>query len=373
MSLPRARLGDLNAIPTAFTAAAVDPLQWANAMETIASATGSHGAALIPLQGRNVHIPCSESIADLMDAYVRDGWFQYDPRDSGIPQLLKVNVTSDLYFTSPEQMGRSAYYQDFLRRYHATWFAGVKVDAGGDIWCLALQRPWEAGPFSAEELQRLAALSPLLGGPATLAIALENAKAASALAAFDSMAMAAVMLNRRAEIMKANAAFERLLGTGISIIDRRLQSISREQTARLDRSLHALWDGRQGKSVGPPIVLPRLRELARPMVAYPMLLPPITSDWLGGCHALVIIQDLDQGRGGDTDMLRAVFGLTPAEARLAASLVEGNDLASITKALGITYETGRNQLKSVFIKVGVARQGELIAVVKRLLPPLRDC
>lgn len=60
--------------------------------------------------------------------------------------------------------------------------------------------------------------------------------------------------------------------------------------------------------------------------------------------------------------LRAVFGLTPAEARLAAKVATGTKLEAITDEAGIAKETGRNQLKSIFAKTGVHTQAELVAL-----------
>ena len=63
------------------------------------------------------------------------------------------------------------------------------------------------------------------------------------------------------------------------------------------------------------------------------------------------------------DFLEARFGLSPAEARLVALLIAGASLRSCAKALGITYETARTYLKSVFYKTGTHRQAELVLTV----------
>src|SRR5690606_33122681 len=53
-------------------------------------------------------------------------------------------------------------------------------------------------------------------------------------------------------------------------------------------------------------------------------------------------------------------GLTPAEARLAARLRFGLSLKEAAEELGISVNTARNQLKSVFEKLGVNRQADLV-------------
>ncbi len=59
--------------------------------------------------------------------------------------------------------------------------------------------------------------------------------------------------------------------------------------------------------------------------------------------------------------------MTTAEARLAARLAAGEPLEFATEQIGIAIGTGRNQLKSIFMKAGVKRQSELVAVLAAIL------
>src|SRR5262245_44844330 len=63
------------------------------------------------------------------------------------------------------------------------------------------------------------------------------------------------------------------------------------------------------------------------------------------------------------DFLETRFGLSQAEARLAALLFAGASLRSSAEALGIKYQTARSRLKSVFEKTGTRRQPELVLAV----------
>lgn len=59
----------------------------------------------------------------------------------------------------------------------------------------------------------------------------------------------------------------------------------------------------------------------------------------------------------------ALFGLTPAEARLAIALCDGASLNDYALNQGITVGTTRIQLKSVFSKLGINRQPELVRLI----------
>ena len=58
-----------------------------------------------------------------------------------------------------------------------------------------------------------------------------------------------------------------------------------------------------------------------------------------------------------------VFGLTPAEARLTAALVDGERLEEYADRLEISVNTVRTQSKQVFAKTGCGGQVELIRAI----------
>ena len=62
-------------------------------------------------------------------------------------------------------------------------------------------------------------------------------------------------------------------------------------------------------------------------------------------------------------LLSTVFGLTPAEAKLASMLARGLLLDQIAHNLSVSKDTARNQLHAVFAKTNTHRQSELVAVL----------
>lgn len=61
--------------------------------------------------------------------------------------------------------------------------------------------------------------------------------------------------------------------------------------------------------------------------------------------------------------LRKLFGTTPAETRLIQQLITGRALDEAAQNLSISINTAKTQLKSVFEKVGVKRQSELVHAI----------
>lgn len=68
------------------------------------------------------------------------------------------------------------------------------------------------------------------------------------------------------------------------------------------------------------------------------------------------------------EQLTAAFGLSPAEARLAATLAAGRSLSEAAHAGGVTVKTARTYLERVFRKTGTGHQGQLVALLKSVEP-----
>jgi DNA-binding CsgD family transcriptional regulator len=58
--------------------------------------------------------------------------------------------------------------------------------------------------------------------------------------------------------------------------------------------------------------------------------------------------------------------LTASEARLAALIGNGETIDAATSLLGLTRETVRRRLKTIFVKADVTRQAEPVTLFGRL-------
>ena len=65
----------------------------------------------------------------------------------------------------------------------------------------------------------------------------------------------------------------------------------------------------------------------------------------------------------DEIVLGSRFRLTPAEARIAIGIARGAPLSDIADLHGITVQTARTQLKSVFSKTHTNRQAQLAVLL----------
>ncbi len=223
------------------------------------------------------------------------------------------------------------------------------------------------------------------------AIAITRAKAsrapdAATLAAAQALAprLAAVAaINRRLTALEGiNAALERTIAAGGQAFalfgpGARLLHANTRYIATLDRrdGLNAEIVGqavRTAEAAGQPHAIAIARHGGgRP---YRLVLQPVSAaagearrfDWGRQGAVLAFLDDPDAGRGRQDPVLQQLYGLTAAEARVATLIADGEDVDGIARAQGVTVNTVRTQLKSVFAKMGVSRQLGVAQLVRSL-------
>ena len=81
------------------------------------------------------------------------------------------------------------------------------------------------------------------------------------------------------------------------------------------------------------------------------------------CGAIGFIHDPDKTLYLNAALLAQVFGISPAETRLAQALLSGDTLNRVSQELSISENTAKSQLASIFAKTETHRQSELIALL----------
>jgi DNA-binding CsgD family transcriptional regulator len=126
-------------------------------------------------------------------------------------------------------------------------------------------------------------------------------------------------------------------------------------------ALHAALGGAQSCA---PIVVDR--DEAPWLLVEAMPVTAFGSDLFSSGRAILLLTDLRSPLRPEATQLCAAFGLTVAEAKLAAKLASGSGIDGAAASLGVSRETARTQLKAVFGKTNTRRQAELAALVARI-------
>ncbi|VAW99138.1 hypothetical protein MNBD_GAMMA22-1441 [hydrothermal vent metagenome] len=91
--------------------------------------------------------------------------------------------------------------------------------------------------------------------------------------------------------------------------------------------------------------------------------PSIEYDKQADNYAAIFIASTSVKQNISKTTLQTVFNLTPAEAKLAALLASGNSLSQVADLSNISKNTAKVQLKSIFLKMNISRQADLIKKV----------
>jgi len=104
-------------------------------------------------------------------------------------------------------------------------------------------------------------------------------------------------------------------------------------------------------------------EINRPMAIYVWAVrSPAQREYV----ALISAHQFGKRRAPTEELLRAMFGLTRAEAKVARSIGDGEAIAAIAARSALSRETIRTQVASVLSKTGTSRQTELALGVSNL-------
>ncbi|MBL8672758.1 MAG: helix-turn-helix transcriptional regulator [Alphaproteobacteria bacterium] len=261
-------------------------------------------------------------------------------------------VRTDTMIPDYEAYTRSAAYRQLYRQLgteHA--LGGFVHEAGGRAFAVRVFRSRADGAFGSQEIKRFASLTPHLARSLDLSIRLARARAAESLARgvaeFGSMP---------AGILRADGSVAAFgpLGQTIRTDDRararaalrRLLAEPDRRATRPRRTTFTLGDGR---------------------AATLTMATEIGDGALHDSDAPVAFMDVrDDDVLGRVKATVAAHGLTAAEARLVSALCEGLTLAQSAQRFGVARETVKSQIRSVFQKLGVSRQAD---VLRRVLSP----
>jgi len=106
----------------------------------------------------------------------------------------------------------------------------------------------------------------------------------------------------------------------------------------------------------------------RPYVVRVMPAPPTERFLSGESIACVItIHDLSAVQTPPKQLLCSAFGLTEREADLIGAIIQCQNLAAASAHAGMSVNTARNHLASIFRKCGIASQMEAAQLFSRLL------
>jgi DNA-binding CsgD family transcriptional regulator len=268
-------------------------------------------------------------------------------------------------FSTEEERRTLPYYQETARPGRREWQAFVYFSVEGDDWCLPLYRGDDRGPFTPADAKGLAKVGPSLAKVVSLARKFAAFDAASKLSALERVSSAAMIIDARGRATQMNRPAETLLGADFNLVQGRPAAHDPASNRRLQGLIAlALHTPHCAAPRYAPIVVnrdetPWLYVEAMPVTGF-------GSDLFSSGRLILLLTDLRSPKRPDSTQLCAAFGLTAAEAKVAARLASGLGIDAAAASLGVSRETTRTQLKAVFAKTNTRSQAELATLLSRL-------
>lgn len=243
---------------------------------------------------------------------------------------------------------------------------GIERIRDGVVVGSGVHRDRRAGPFLPEEKRRYGSLMAHVGRAMQIADRLglrETARAVS-LELLEGLEIGLILLDADRRPLLVNASAGDLLRRGAWL------TVSRGRIRATDPVANAALDARIGEAAetsgGRSLRCGGVVRLRGPESELPVLVAPFRSETLTlgpGAPAAVMIFGNPRTGPVDPRAIADVFGLTPAEARIVADLVRGKSLVTSAQEAGLSVNTAKTQLASVFAKTGHAKQAALVADV----------
>lgn len=310
--------------------------------------------------------------AEFLSSY-NQYFFALDP----FVDLPNRQVFTNGEFITDHNWLNSEFYKCFLEPVDVFHILGADITTCDGVNCrIRISRSRSAPAFDEQDKALLAQFIPHLERSVEIhaqlnRIATERNLYADAV---DQMEVGTIILDESGNVLQTNEVANRLVQEkdGIRLVKDTLMVGGNRETQAFRRLVKRSLLSQKSNT---PSVVEALRvkrpsgraDLGIIVRSVPLL------DWSEGkrCPAVVIfISDPEQHSSAPKEIVSALFNLTPAEASLAMLLANGltKDEASIE--LGISTNTARAHLRSIFSKTGVTRQTMLVRLILRSVATL---
>jgi len=264
---------------------------------------------------------------------------------------------------APAEYEASAVYNNWVRWLGDDTFhcMGGAFENDRFIFEIGLHRGRAQEPFNRDDLARLKQMQRPLLQMIEVRQQLFARRSSSSLmsSALDSIGTAIAKLNENGQIMYRNEAAEDLFARndGLSERDGRLIAHTAGDQSVLEQAIR-----RAAASREPHASAVAIRRSTGDVYACSLM--PVFLD--GHRTTLLIVKDPSFRDTSLAGRLRAIYGLTDAEAQVAIAIANGATVDGIAAERNTRAETVRTQFKSLALKMGCRRQNEVAGLVHGL-------
>ncbi|MGJ8687563.1 MAG: helix-turn-helix transcriptional regulator [Spongiibacteraceae bacterium] len=311
-----------------------------------------------------------------------EGIAKYQERLFAMDPFLSLRhgeVKSLLEIISREEWLESELYKVCMKPAGLFDTLGVDISLPGEMEAgLRVARGLKSEEFSVEDRELLYAIVPHLERALRLHVRLNKIESERALyaGAVESLSLATIILDDKGRVLTCNKMAENLISREpeVRLEGGQLSLGDQATTKKLQRLIQNIIDHRNSKE---PAVIEAMRVSRDGDFAdLGVIARPVPSgEWSQGESVptvAVFISDSEYGAEAPVEIIIQLFGFTPTEAQLALLLADGLSLDESSEALGMSRNTARTHLRSIFAKTGVSRQTLLVRLILKSVAQLAD-
>ncbi|HEV3426820.1 MAG TPA: helix-turn-helix transcriptional regulator [Paraburkholderia sp.] len=323
---------------------------------------------------RGLMVHAAEGAGAPNDASYNDYYYSLDPF-VGLPAERVVTV--DEVFGETGWLS-SELYKQFLQPADVRYIMGADLRTETGVECrFRVCRKHGVAHFSARDKALCALLLPHLRRAVELHSRLDVVESERTLyaSAIDRMLVGTVTLDESGAIMRTNSVADEILAEadGLRVAHGHVEATDSHENRTLQRLIRHAMMGHFG-TAGPLVeAMPVTRSGDRAKLGVLVRTVPL-SDWSEDNRrrpaTVVFLRDPDRKSQRSQEIVRKLFDLTPAETSLALLLTNGLTLEEAAEELGISKNTARAHLRSIFSKTGVTRQATLVRILLGSVVPL---
>ena len=349
--------------------AAADDRLWVPALEEIARLTNSVAGVLLcqSIRDRTIffehHTNTSEEcLRVLKQRHVLNPWTVH----MSTHHPVGVVVRSDAILPLPK-LQQTAFFDEVMRPQALGHSAMIGLAQKPDFGVgFSLNRGPRQGPYADQELRFLDKLIPHMLRSVRLGLRMDAYKALQRAEwrTLESLAVGVILLDRKARILFANKAARLLDGEQgpLRLRQSKVAHVSPSHSRRLNDAVQSALQGTPMAAIAVPRADgSQLTILASSVRAQDV--DRLADASLKGAAVLLFIVDAANKAGIPATVLMDAYGLTPAEAKVALAISSGLSIPETAKALGLSPNTIKTQLRSVSSKTGLTRQAELVRLL----------
>lgn len=350
--------------------AAGDPSLWEPLLEELANTCQADSAALVMHHGgREVHsVSSSWNLEPDANRLYQQHYGSIDVWTIRAPSKVRATACLSDWLCPLEELTTTEFYNDFLLRYGIVHGMFGLLQRDKTSWAsVSLYKSSLSGEFRLSDLDTLNFLLPHIQRAFRLHFQFSQLRGRSEgiEAALNKLTTGVIVLGAKGEVLVMNNRAEQVLNrrNGLLLNHGRLEAaVYAESTCLRAMIGEASKTGSgTGRSPGGTILISR--EQRRPLSVTVAPLHEFNLSFSQRPTAVVFISDPEMNPEFPDDLLQRCYGLTHAEARLTMLLLKGYSLKESADSCGVTHSTAKSQLKSIFSKTQVKRQGELIRLL----------